>query len=131
MSEEEKDDGVTPIQEDVQIEDSEQVFKYLAGFYDGLPTISDVNLHERAMLLRLNLLASFRTELNLDNTFLDELRDAFLKYSISKNRKGFSIKHYPIHTEVRINLDCHRYCRERFPCSCLANPECENRLISF
>ena len=88
MSEEEKDDGVTPIQEDVQIEDSEQVFKYLSGFYDGLPTISDVNLHERAMLLRLNLLASFRTELKLDNTFLDELRDAFLKYSISKNRKG-------------------------------------------
>ena len=81
-------DEVSPITEDIQLEDSEQVFKYLSGFYDGLPTISDINLHERAMLLRLNLLASFRKELKLDNVFLDEMRDSFLKYSISKNRKG-------------------------------------------
>ena len=100
------EDEVSPITEDIQLEDSEQVFKYLSGFYDGLPTISDVNLHERAMLLRLNLLASFRKELGLDNVFLDEMRDSFLKYSISKNRKGRqesfeAIKGSAVNTERR------------------------------
>ena len=100
------EDEVSPITEDVQLEDSEQVFKYLSGFYYGLPTISDVNLHERAMLLRLNLLASFRKELGLDNVFLDEMRDSFLKYSISKNRKGRqesfeAIKGSAVNTERR------------------------------
>ena len=87
MSDEVKDVEGT-IEEKIQLEDSEQIFKYLAGFYDGLPTISDINLHERAMLLRLNLLAQFRSELKLENTFINELRESFLKYSISKNRKG-------------------------------------------
>ena len=76
------------IEEKIQLEDSEQVYKYLSGFYDGLPTISDINLHERSMLLRLNLLAQFRSELKLDNAFINELKESFLKYSISKNRKG-------------------------------------------
>jgi hypothetical protein len=87
MAEEEKGNDEI-IEEKIQLEDSEQVFKYLSGFYDGLATISDINLRERTMLLRLNLLAQFRSELKLDNAFISELRDTFLKYSISKNRKG-------------------------------------------
>ena len=87
MAEEEKGNDEI-IEEKIQLEESEQVFKYLSGFYDGLATISDINLRERTMLLRLNLLAQFRSELKLDNAFISELRDTFLKYSISKNRKG-------------------------------------------
>ena len=106
MSDDKDNEEMPPIAEDMQIEDSEQVFRYLSGFYDGLPTISDINLHERAMLLRLNLLASFRKELGLDNVFLDEMRDSFLKYSISKNRKGRqesfeAIKGSAVNTERR------------------------------
>ncbi len=85
---EEQTEEQSMFEEKLQVEDTEQIFKYLSGFYDGLPTISDINLHERAMLLRLDLLESFRKELGLDTKFIDELRTSFLKYSISKSRKG-------------------------------------------
>jgi hypothetical protein len=88
MTDEEEKENEEEITEDLKIESNGEVYKYLSGFYDGLPTISDVNIHERSMLLRMDMLRQFRKDLGLDNTDLEQMQTSFLKLSISKNRKG-------------------------------------------
>lgn len=92
MGDDYEDDGLndnpaTPITE-LTPESAEQIYRFLNGLYDGLKTITDLNNDERRLLLRLDLMLRLRKGLKLDTEALSEFKDNYLRYTISKNRKG-------------------------------------------
>lgn len=81
------DNSTTPITE-LTPESAEQIYRFLNGMYDGLKTITDLNNDERRLLLRLDLMLRLRKGVKLDTEALGEFKENYLRYTISKNRKG-------------------------------------------
>lgn len=76
------------ISDHVVSEETDRLFEFIDSLYDGLATISDLTRHDRAKLLKLELEIVLRKNVGLDTSFLETLRDKFLQYSISLNRKS-------------------------------------------
>ena len=77
----------TPLTE-FAVQEGDQVFKFLNSLYGGLQTIAELTDEERAYLLRLDMMIKLHKDLKLEYDYIQEFRNNFLKYTISKKRKG-------------------------------------------